>query len=474
MEIGWLNSRIVEETIELVFIFHERGEILYGNQTAADKLEYGRDELTEVNMTQLFRQEFREGEPFDRMRLTEKPETALYRKNSSCFPVAVRVFPGEEPEQFLLLAEDITERRDMNTRVMKLKKEEAENLRARSEFIANVTHELRTPVNGISGHATALLSETENEEQKRTLETILYCCRNMSSIINNILDSAKLETGKFTLDEKEFDFYKMMEQVIETHSAEINRKELHLSVNVDNRIPRLLIGDELRLVQILNNLLSNAIKFTPIGYVGLVVSRTRQAEDEVELFFMVKDSGIGISPEEQDRLFQPFSQADATITRRFGGTGLGLAVTKQLVELMRGDIRVESVKGKGSTFSFSAKLRTNQNVEEIHTAAYEIWSDFVGKHEETDMDSYLLFGEDANREELRKRMERLVLSIELGTWDKAETMASTIKELVKNSDDEMRRLVLRMEMAIRKSNYERSMSTYENVKKALAERIGEI
>ena len=236
----------------------------------------------------------------------------------------------------------------------------------------------------------------------------------------------------------------------------------------------LVIGDELRLVQILNNLLSNAIKFTSIGYVGLVASKTKQVEDEVELFFMVKDSGIGISPEEQDRLFQPFSQADATITRRFGGTGLGLAVTKQLVELMRGDIRVESVKGKGSTFSFSVKLRTNQNVEENHTAAYDIWSDFMKKAPEEDMDSYTVFGEDANREELKKRMEKLVLSIELGTWDKAEMLASTIKDLVKNSDDDMRRQVLRMEMAIRKSNHEKSISAYENVKKALAERIGEL
>ncbi len=474
MEIGWLNSRIAEETIELVFVFNERGEILFGNQTAADKLEYKKEELTAASLMQLFRQEFREGEAFDGTRLRDKSETAIYRKNSSCFPVGIRVFPGEEAGTFLLLAEDITERRDMNTRMIKLKKEEAENQKARSEFIANVTHELRTPVNGISGHATALLSETESDEHRKTLETILYCCRNMSSIINNILDSAKLETGKFTLDEKEFDFYKMMEQVVETHSAELNKKELHLNVNMDNRIPQLVIGDELRLVQILNNLLSNAIKFTSIGYVGLVASKTKQVEDEVELFFMVKDSGIGISPEEQDRLFQPFSQADATITRRFGGTGLGLAVTKQLVELMRGDIRVESVKGKGSTCSFSVKLRTNQNVEENHTAAYDIWSDFMKKAPEEDMDSYTVFGEDANREELKKRMEKLVLSIELGTWDKAEMLASTIKDLVKNSDDDMRRQVLRMEMAIRKSNHEKSISAYENVKKALAERIGEL
>ena len=266
----------------------------------------------------------------------------------------------------------------------------------------------------------------------------------------------------------------MMDRVVATHSVEINKKELRLRVNVDDKIPQLLIGDELRLVQILNNLMSNAVKFTMIGYVDLAVSKTRQMNDEVELFFMVKDSGIGMSPSEQDKLFQSFTQADASITRRFGGTGLGLSITKQLVELMQGDIQVESEKGKGSTFSFFIKLKTSQNISDTQNEVYESWAAYTREDSEEEEGDFMQFGEERNKEELRKRMEKLAMSIELGAWDKAELLASTVKALVQGSDEDMRRQVLRMETAIRKSSYEKSMEKYEAVRQALAERIGEL
>ncbi len=473
MDMGWLNSRIAEETIELVLVFNEKGQILWCNQAALSKLEYERDALLQCNMKQVFRQDFREPELFDRQRISEKQELAVYRRNSSCFPVNARILPGEDEGVFVLLAEDITDRKSIDMRSRKMRQEEEENLRVRNDFVANVTHELRTPVNGIRGHATTLLDEV-GEEQKKTLEMILYCCSNMSAIIDNILDYSKLGAGKFTIDEKEFDFYKMMDRVIATHMAEINKKELRLNVEIDQRIPQFMVGDELRLVQIINNLMSNAVKFTMIGSVGVVASRTKQTADEVELFFMVKDSGIGMTQKEQDKLFQSFTQADASITRRFGGTGLGLAITKQLVELMQGSIQVTSEKGKGSTFSFSVKLKTGENAGSVPSGGYESLISFAQDDEEKGADDYSNFGDQANRDELKKRMEKLVLSIELGTWDKAEVLASTVKELVRNSDDELRRLVLRMEMAIRKSNYEKSIDAYETVKTALAERLGEL
>ena len=475
MDKEWLNSRIADETIELVLVFRDAGDIIWANQSAADKLEYERDELTECSMKQIFRQDFKDSEPFDRSKLEEKQEMAAYRKNSSCFPVNVRVFPGNEEGVHVLLAEDITDRKSMDTRSRKMRQDEEENIRVRNDFVANVTHELRTPVNGIRGHATTLLDEV-GEEQKKTVDMILYCCNNISAIINNILDYGKLGSGKFTIEEKEFDFYKMMDRVIATHMTEINKKELRLNLDVDQKIPQFLVGDELRLVQIINNLLSNAVKFTMIGSVGVVVSKTKQTADEVELFFMVKDSGIGMSQKEQDKLFQSFTQADASITRRFGGTGLGLAITKQLVELMQGSIQVESEKGRGSTFSFSVKLKTSQT-EGTGAAlqkGYEGLISFAESSGQAEEGDFSHFGEAANKEELKKRMDKLILSIELGTWDKAEVLASTVKELVKNSDDEMRRLVLRMEMAIRKSNYEKSIAACGVVKEAIISRVGEI
>lgn len=477
MELEWLDSRIVDGLSELVLVFDERGQVLFGNQAALEKLEYERDELTECNMTQIFRQVFsRAGESsdvFDRSRVEGRGDIAMYRKNSSCFPADVHILPAARAGAYVLLAEDVTVLRDMNLRMRELREEGQENLRRRNEFTANVTHELRTPVNGIKGHVTTLLNEVQDEGLRRTLDIILYCCDNMSAIINNILDFSKLETGKFTIEEKEFDFYKMMDRVIATHTAEIHKKELRLSVDIDERIPQLLIGDELRLVQILNNLLSNAVKFTMAGSVSVVAGKTMQAGDEVELFFMVKDSGIGISPQEQDKLFQSFSQVDASITRRFGGTGLGLAITKQLVELMHGDVHLESEKGKGSTFSFSVKLRTDQQADENQNEVYVDWSEYTNK-ENTEDAGILQFGEQENRAELKKRMDKLVLSIEMGAWDKAEMLASTVKALVEKGDDDIKKQVLRMEMAIRKCNHDKSMAMYENLKAALSERIGEL
>lgn len=478
MEFERLYSRIADETIELVLIFNEKGDILFGNQSALHKLEYGKEELIKCSMSDIFLQDFpkadRDSQSFDKKILVDKKETAMYRKNSSCFPVNVRVISSGEAGIYVLMAEDISRQKDMNARIRKLKEEEQENHKARNEFTANVTHELRTPVNGIRGHVSTLLDQIQNEEQRKTLDIILYCCDNMSSIINNILDFAKLESGKFTIDEKEFDFYKMMDRVIATHSAEINKKELRFSVDVDESIPQRIIGDELRLVQILNNLMSNAIKFTMVGYINIVVSKTSQVNDEIELFFMVRDSGIGISQAEKDRLFQSFSQVDASITRRFGGTGLGLAITKQLVEMMQGSIHLESEKGKGSTFSFSVKLKTNQSINENNDKIYGAWANFAKEEDKKGGDVFNQFGEIDKNEELKKRMDKLVLSIELNAWDKAEMLAATIKSLIDSDNDDIKKQVLRMEMAIRKCNYEKSMDMYEKVKKILSEQMGEI
>lgn len=477
MEWKWSDAQLAEEMAELVLVFNEKGDILFGNRAAAEKLEYDKEELTECGMPQIFRKDFqrtKDGEPFfDAEKLEELAETSMYRKNSSCFSVKIRIFPSGEEGVSVLLAEDLSFQKDMSARIRKLKEEQQLSQKARDEFTANVTHELRTPVNGIRGHVMNLMDEAA-EEQKKTLEIILYCCDNMSVIINNILDFAKMGAGKFSIEEKEFDFYKMMDRVISTHIAEINKKELRLGVDIDEKIPQFLIGDELRLTQILNNLISNAVKFTIVGYINIAVSRSMQMEEEVELFFMVKDSGIGISEQERDKLFQNFSQVDASITRRFGGTGLGLVITKQLVELMHGDIQVESEKGKGSAFTFSVRLGVASGADDGGSRTQGSWVNFSKSEGEADAELFLAFGGEDNREELKKRMDKLVLSIEMGAWDRAEMLSDMIKELVKNGDEEIRKLVLRMEMAVRKGDYERSMERYETVKKALAGRFGEL
>lgn len=478
MDNSWMDPLIIEEILEIVIAFDQTGKILFGNRAAREKLCYTEEELHECGMSKIFWQEFQQGNgtflPFDLNKFTGKKETAMYRKNSSCFPVAFRFVEAEAGVNYLF-AEDITQRKNMDIKIQRLKEEGETNQKVRNEFTANVTHELRTPVNGIKGQVTNLLESVQDEEQKKTLGIILYCCDNMSAIINNILDFSKMEAGKFTIEESEFDFYQMMDQVLATHMAEINKKELHISVYIDESIPRFLVGDELRIVRILNNLLSNAVKFTLVGQISVDVSKTMQVDDEVELFFMVRDTGIGISREEQNQLFQSFRQADASITRRFGGTGLGLSITKQLVEMMNGTIHVESEKGKGSCFSFNIKLSTGQAAKE-NGALSEIqkkWSNLLVEREQEAKDNILKFGSEENKEELKKRMEKLILSIELGSWDKAETLMETIKALTDSPDGDMKKPILRLGMAIRKENYEKSIAAYEQVKAALQERLAE-
>lgn len=473
MKSEWMNAGVAEQTVELVLAFDRDGAISYGNRSALEKLGYTQKELLSGSMCAVFRQEFQKEDGsyinFDRSLLKDGQETVMYRKNNACFPVILRITADEDGGGYLL-AEDIAYRKNTDVRIRQLKEEEEANQKARNEFTANVTHELRTPVNGIKGHVTALSESVQDEEIRKTLDIILYCCDNMSAIINNILDFSKMEAGKFTLEEKEFDFYKMMDQIIATHTVTINKKELQLRVHIDETIPQLVIGDELRVGQILNNLLSNAVKFTTVGQVSVDVSKTMRTGDEVELFFMVRDSGIGISVEEQDKLFQSFKQVDASITRRFGGTGLGLSITKQLVEMMNGTIHVESEKGKGSCFSFSIRLRTGQNVDESSdmSETYRNWNNLTAGAEENEQEERLTFGTRENREELRKRLEKLVLSIELGSWEKAETLAQTIKALTQDRESELKRPILQLEMALRKENYEKSIAAYGRVKETLA------
>lgn len=474
-----MNSTIIEETKEIVLVFNEYGEILYGNRSAKEKLGYTKEELERCNMSEIFWKEFQQEDgtygSFDKGKLLDIDETAMYQKNSACFPVEIRLLSLPDGTD-CLLAQDITRRKNMDARLRKLREEEEINYRVRNEFIANVTHELRTPVNGIRGHVTTLLETTQEREKRKTLDVILYCCDNMSAIINNILDFSKLEAGKFVLEEAEFDFYKMMDQVIATHMPEIHKKELHFNAYIDKNIPQYMVGDALRINQILNNLLSNAVKFTMVGQVSVDVSQTMKRDDEIELFFIVRDSGIGISKEEKDTLFQSFKQVDASITRRFGGSGLGLSITKQLVEMMNGTIHLESEKGKGSSFSFNIKLRTSQNEMENKAVseAYKKWDNLKAAMEQGTAENSLKFGSKDNRAEIKRRMEKLVLSIELEAWDRAETLAETLKVLIEDSSGDMKRRILRLEMAIRKENYDKSMEAYEKLKETIEEKIANI
>jgi nitrogen-specific signal transduction histidine kinase len=395
----------------------------------------------------------------------------------TCFPVELNIAMmvcsyGEEV--YVCTAVDMTRYKESIRKVEETKIQMQESMKARDAFVANVTHELRTPVNGIKGHAELLMEQEEDFQKSNYIKMILDCCITMEGIINNILDFSKLEAGKFQLDEKPFSFYALMSKLEKMFTMLTVRKGLRFMMNMAQEIPDALIGDELRLTQILNNLVSNAVKFTEQGYVGVEITLNQRIDDEVELFIMVVDTGIGLSPEDKDKLFKSFSQVDASITRKYGGTGLGLSITKELVNMMRGKVWADGEKGKGSSFSFTVRLKLQDTPEaNANDANLRAWMTTNKLNKIAgEQDLMYEFGSDINKRELKKYFEKLSISMDMDSWQKAESFATTLKQLMKGGSKELQRAVFKMEMAIRKSDCDKAKDNIAKVKEMLLSELG--
>ena len=473
---GWKRYEyLFKESRDMIFFFSSTGLVMECNASVYEQLGFNPSE--DIWLQDIFRtciKVYDDRLIFKDGMFEQCFETSIYRKNQTCFPVEVRVaMLSEDTGRYgVCRAFSIVQKVDAERKLAYAREEIQEVNKERNEMVANVTHELRTPVNGVMGLAQNLLETELSASQRETVELIDHCCKNMIEIINNILDFSKLQANKFTIENREFSFHQMMDKLIRTNQPSVEAKGLKLICNVSDDIPDRMISDELRLTQILNNLLSNAVKFTSVGQIVIKVIKSMDFAEEMDLFFMVIDSGIGISDDDMDKLFKSFSQVDASITRRFGGTGLGLNIVKNLVRMMGGDVNVESEKGKGSTFSFSVRVQKVQQdgEEDIVSAETDTYSFHVGAvsaDDEDDTSEIFQLGSDENIKQIESNMEKLVLCIEMENWDRANTFAESIKQLVSEDTANLKRKAFRLQMTLRRGDHELAIKEYKILEEAI-------
>ncbi|WKN32863.1 chemotaxis protein CheB [Porifericola rhodea] len=249
--------------------------------------------------------------------------------------------------------DDITPLKETEAALEEAKNEAEKAARAKEDFLATMSHEIRTPLNAIIGLSNLLLRKNPREDQLENFKALKFSSENLMNLINDILDYSKVEAGKVEIEESEYNIKVLLDSIKQTHSLYANERNNRLEVKVGKGVPRILKGDQVKLAQILNNLVSNANKFTQNGKVSITVDLDHKKESEVSLNFSVKDTGIGISKANLNKIFEKFTQADSSTVRHYGGTGLGLAITKALLEMQGSQIQVESEEGVGSRFYFS-------------------------------------------------------------------------------------------------------------------------
>ncbi len=426
---GQFRTLFIEHKSIMYLVDFENLEVVLGNKAAEMFYGYGdmkglRFGSLEAETPQDLQERIAICKKNGRMSIQVKHRLANGEVRDMSGELRLAQLPGYQKALLVVVLEDITEALQLEQQLI-IAKERAEAAnQSKSEFLANMSHEIRTPMNGILGMAELLLDTGLNVQQKEQVEIILSSAEGLLTIINDILDFSKIEAGKMEIEEAAFDLRQLMERTLALLAVKVQEKGLYLESQLSEDIPELLIGDSLRLRQVLFNLVGNAIKFTQEGGVAVRCEVKEKSATQFVLRFMVQDTGIGIPQNRMHKLFRGFSQVDASTTRRFGGTGLGLVIAKQLVEMMGGEIGVESVPGQGSTFWFTVMLRKDDAAE---NAAVPLQEATPGK-----MQGRILLVED---NVLNQKVIRGMLANQELELDVAESGEGALAELYRQDYD---------------------------------------
>ncbi|HJW72612.1 MAG TPA: response regulator [Geothrix sp.] len=362
------------------------GRTVFVNPAALETLGYTEQELAEGRIHDLVHYAYPDGSEYPiehcSMHLTGRDGRArkvddevLWRKDG--MPIQVEyettpIFKDGTLVGTVVVFRDITERKLAENAIREAKEIAEEATKAKSDFLANMSHEIRTPMNAIIGMSHLALQTNLDTKQRNYIGKIDAAAKNLLGIINDILDFSKIEAGKMKFEKADFYLEDVLEHLADLSVIKAQEKGLELLFDLGTDLPTALVGDSLRLGQVIINLVNNAIKFTEKGEITVGVHKIAEERDGVRLRFQVRDTGIGLTMEQRTKLFSAFSQADASTTRKYGGTGLGLTISKRLVEMMEGEIDVESTPGVGSTFSFTAKFGLQEEQRRLSVSAEDV------------------------------------------------------------------------------------------------------
>jgi PAS domain S-box-containing protein len=357
---------IIEDAPDFIAMANMQSHLTYLNYSGAKMLGWSEDfsltnmKIKDVHPEWATKKVLEEGIPAVLQHNFWRSENALLHKDGHEIPVSQMLLLHRDaagtPQQVSTIMRDISEQKNTE-QALKQAKETAEKANlAKSEFLANMSHEIRTPMNAIIGLSQLAINSQLNPQQEDYLSKILASSQHLFSILDDILDFSKIEANRLSLVNEEFDLDEIIHYLYSLFYTRAQEKSLVFTIDIDRDVKRQLVGDALHLQQILTNLLSNSIKFTEKGFVRLKVSVNSSNKKQIALKFSIEDSGIGISQAQQELLFKPFVQADTSITRRFGGTGLGLVISRRLAQLMGDDIQLLSQYGEGSNFWFNLEF----------------------------------------------------------------------------------------------------------------------